>query len=246
MNRSVLLKQVLGRLCWDAKDFRKAYSVFAAVVSRPCSLGLAVKGKPFEVLPVCHMCSEARDLDLNRIYYYFDTHALVKKLQAAGFTAEQSETVTEALVHVVSTQTEQQNKILVTKAHQEITVQQLLANIASVKKDMLILEKSEFSALRNETEKQTLEINRMKQTVEDEVAKLRGQVSLDINLERSRAKEAHAEGEKHRAILNNRIDTEVANLRTIYEQYRNDILKYAGGTVLSCLTITLGFYRLWS
>lgn len=30
----------------------------------------------------------------------------------------------------------------------------------------------------------------MKQTVEDEIAKLRGQVSLDINLEKSRAKEA--------------------------------------------------------
>ena len=35
---------------------------------------------------------------------------------------------------------------------QEITVQQLMAHISSVKKDMIILEKSEFTMIRNDTE----------------------------------------------------------------------------------------------
>ena len=35
---------------------------------------------------------------------------------------------------------------------QEITVQQLMAEIVSVKKDMVLLQKSEFSQLRSETE----------------------------------------------------------------------------------------------
>lgn len=39
---------------------------------------------------------------------------------------------------------------------------------------------------------------------------------------------------------------EGANLRTLFEQYRNDIFKYAAGTILSVLTILLGFYRLWT
>ena len=35
---------------------------------------------------------------------------------------------------------------------QEISVQQLMTHLGAVKKDMVILEKSEFSQLRNETE----------------------------------------------------------------------------------------------
>jgi hypothetical protein len=41
---------------------------------------------------------------------------------------------------------------MVTKPQQEIMVQQLVAQIGSVKKDMVILEKSEFTMLRNETD----------------------------------------------------------------------------------------------
>ena len=29
--------------------------------------------------------------------------------------------------------------------------------------------------------------------------------------------------------LSNKIDTDIANLKTVFEQYRNDVLKYAGG-----------------
>jgi hypothetical protein len=44
----------------------------------------------------------------------------------------------------------------------------------------------------------------------------------------------------------NKIDTDVANLRTTYEQYRNDIMKFASGTVISCAAIMLGVLRLMS
>jgi hypothetical protein len=89
-----------------------------------------------------------------------------------------------------------QGFIVVTKQQQEIMVQQLVAQIGSVKKDMVILEKSEFTMLRNETEKQTAEIKQMKSLIKDEISKLQGNVKLDVNLERSRAVEAHAENEK--------------------------------------------------
>jgi hypothetical protein len=51
---------------------------------------------------------------------------------------------------------------------------------------MVILEKSEFTMLRNETEKQTAEIKQMKSLIKDEISKLQGNVKLDVNLERSR------------------------------------------------------------
>lgn len=41
--------------------------------------------------------------------------------------------------------------------------------------------------------------------------------------------EQHAANEKKLQQLHNKIETEIANLKTVFEQYRNDVLKYAGG-----------------
>ncbi|KAL3860590.1 hypothetical protein ACJMK2_010690 [Sinanodonta woodiana] len=192
---------------------------------------------------------ESRDVNLTATksnILYVDTLALVTKLEKAGFPREQAEVVTRAFVDVINTTIEYQTKTLVTKPQQEIMVQQLMSHIGSVKKDMVILEKSEFTMIRNDTEKQSIEIRQLKQHLDDEIKKLKGQITLDINLERSRATEAHAINERDLQKLSNKIDTEVANLRTTYEQYRNDVQKYAAGTVLTCFTLCLGFLRLWS
>jgi hypothetical protein len=178
--------------------------------------------------------------------FYFDTLRLANKFQSQGFTQQQSFCMVEAFIDVLNTSIEHHTKNMVTKPQQEIMVQQLVAQIGSVKKDMVILEKSEFTMLRNETEKQTAEIKQMKSLIKDEISKLQGNVKLDVNLERSRAVEAHAENEKQLQILRNKIDTDVANLRTTYEQYRNDVMKFASGTVISCAAIMLGVLRLMS
>ncbi|GAB1601883.1 coiled-coil domain-containing protein 90B, mitochondrial-like [Argonauta hians] len=191
---------------------------------------------------------QKRDVDLSAIRktLHCDTHALVQQLQLRGFTTEQAEAITEALVEMVNVTLEQQSRDMVTKSQQEILTQQLLAEIAAVKKDMIILEKSEFSNLRNITEKQSRDILQIRDTMKDEMSKLEGKILLDINLERGRTKEEFADKETHISNINNKIDTKIADLRTTFEQHRNDVLRYAGGTIFSCLTITLGFYRLWS
>ncbi|CAI9737740.1 Hypothetical predicted protein [Octopus vulgaris] len=199
-------------------------------------------------IPFRRMSYQKRDVDLSviRKTLHCDTHALVQQLQLRGFTIEQAEAITEALVEVVNMTLEQQSKEMVTKTQQEIVTQQLLAEIAAVKKDMIILEKSEFSNLRNITEKQSRDILQLKDTVRDEVSKLEGKILLDVNLERGRTNEEFADKETQISNINNKIDTKIADLRTTFEQHRNDVLKYAGGTIFSCLTISLGFYRLWS
>nr|KAG5695555.1 hypothetical protein BaRGS_033977 [Batillaria attramentaria] len=121
---------------------------------------------------------------------------------------------------------------MITKSQQEITVQQLMAEIVSVKKDMVLLQKSEFSQLCTETEKMGIELSNVKNALKDEVSKLKGHVTLDINLERGRAIEAHAANEAKLQQLHNKIETDVANLKTVFEQYRNDVLKYAGDTLI--------------
>ncbi|XP_037700094.1 mitochondrial calcium uniporter regulator 1 [Choloepus didactylus] len=194
---------------------------------------------------------------------YFDTHALVCLLEENGFTTQQAEIIMSALVKVVEANMDIVHKDMVTKVQQEITLQQIMSQIANVKKDMIILEKSEFSALRAENEKIKLELHQVKQQVMDEVTKVRTDTKLDFNLEKSRVKELyslnerkllemrtevvelHAQQDRALTQTDHKIDTEVAGLKTMLESHKLDNIKYLAGSVFTCLTVALGFYRLW-
>uniref|UniRef100_A0A9L0R1W4 Mitochondrial calcium uniporter regulator 1 n=1 Tax=Equus caballus TaxID=9796 RepID=A0A9L0R1W4_HORSE len=194
---------------------------------------------------------------------YFDTHALVCLLEENGFTTQQAEIIVSALVKIVEANMSIVYKDMVTKMQQEITLQQIMSQIANVKKDMIILEKSEFSALRAENEKIKLELHRLKQQMMDEVVKVRTDTKLDFNLEKSRVKELyslnerkllemrtemvalHAQQDRAVTQTDRKIDTEVAGLKTMLESHKLDNIKYLAGSVFTCLTVALGFYRLW-
>ncbi|XP_057349633.1 mitochondrial calcium uniporter regulator 1 isoform X3 [Manis pentadactyla] len=180
---------------------------------------------------------------------YFDTHALVCLLEENGFTTQQAEIIVSALVKTIEANMDIVYKDMVTKMQQEITLQQIMSQIANVKKDMIILEKSEFSALRAENE--------------DEMIKVRTDTKLDFNLEKSRVKELyslnerklleiktemvalHAQQDRGVTQTDRKIDTEVAGLKTMLESHKLDNIKYLAGSVFTCLTVALGFYRLW-
>ncbi|XP_068055775.1 mitochondrial calcium uniporter regulator 1 isoform X1 [Anomalospiza imberbis] len=194
---------------------------------------------------------------------YFDTHALVCLLEEKGFTTQQSEVIVSALVKIMNTNLDMIYKDMVTKVQQEIALQQVMSHIAGVKKDMIILEKSEFSALRSENEKIKLELQQIKKQVTDEITKVRADNKLNLNLEKSRVKELyslnerkllemrteivelHAQQDRALTQTDRKIDTEVADLKTMLESHKLDNIKYLAGSVFTCLTVALGFYRLW-
>ncbi|NXH06818.1 MCUR1 regulator, partial [Loxia leucoptera] len=195
---------------------------------------------------------------------YFDTHALVCLLEEKGFTTQQSEVIVSALVKIMNTNLDMIYKDMVTKVQQEIALQQVMSHIAGVKKDMIILEKSEFSALRAENEKIKLELQQIKKQVTDEITKVHADNKLNLNLEKSRVKELievtrhpvlpvsrllfkehHAQQDRALTQTDRKIDTEVADLKTMLESHKLDNIKYLAGSVFTCLTVALGFYRLW-
>ncbi|NXH60569.1 MCUR1 regulator, partial [Rhabdornis inornatus] len=195
---------------------------------------------------------------------YFDTHALVCLLEENGFTTQQSEVIVSALVKIMNTNLDMIYKDMVTKVQQEIALQQVMSHIGGVKKDMIILEKSEFSALRSENEKIKLELQQIKKQVMDEITKVRADNKLNLNLEKSRVKElvkldlgslfpsnseysvtSHAQQDRALTQTDRKIDTEVADLKTMLESHKLDNIKYLAGSVFTCLTVALGFYRLW-
>ncbi|NXK92796.1 MCUR1 regulator, partial [Formicarius rufipectus] len=162
-----------------------------------------------------------------------------------GFTTQQSEVIVSALVKIMNTNLDTIYKDMVTKVQQEIALQQVMSHIGGVKKDMIILEKSEFSALRSENEKIKLELQQIKKQVMDEITKVRADNKLNLNLEKSRVKELHAQQDRALTQTDRKIDTEVADLKTMLESHKLDNIKYLAGSVFTCLTVALGFYRLW-
>ncbi|KAJ6664518.1 hypothetical protein lerEdw1_007175, partial [Lerista edwardsae] len=178
---------------------------------------------------------------------YFDTHAFVCLLEENGFTTPQSEITVTALMNIMNSNMDMIYKDMVTKVQQEIALQQIMSRIGVVKKDMIILEKSEFSALRAENEKIKLELQQLKKQVMDEIAKVSTDSKLDFNLEKSRVKELYSLNEKKllkmrteivelhahqdRALTqtDRKIDTEVAGLKTMLESHKLDNIKYLAG-----------------
>ncbi|XP_056650887.1 coiled-coil domain-containing protein 90B, mitochondrial isoform X2 [Monodelphis domestica] len=145
----------------------------------------------------------------------------------------------------------------------EITVQQLMSHLDSIRKDMVILEKSEFANLRAENAKMKVELEQVKQLLLHESGRIRANNKLDINLERSRVTDLFNEIEKKvleattefnkkdtyvKGIIagtSNKIDIEIASLKTLMESNKLDTIRYLAATVFSCLAMSLGFYSLW-
>ncbi|NWI91463.1 CC90B protein, partial [Pitta sordida] len=193
----------------------------------------------------------------------FDTHALVQDLETHGFGKEQAETIVSALITLSNVSLDAVYKDMVTQAQQEITLQQIMAHLDSIRKDMVILEKSEFANLRAENEKMKIELDQVKQQLMNETGKIRADSKLDINLERSRVTDMFTDQERklmeattdfHKkdsstnsviSEISNKIDTEIASLKTLMESNKLDTIRYLAASVFTCLAIALGFYRFW-
>ncbi|XP_043960553.1 mitochondrial calcium uniporter regulator 1 [Gambusia affinis] len=194
---------------------------------------------------------------------FFDTHAVVRLLEENGFSTQQAEVLVKVLIETTNSNMDLVYTDMVTKVQQEIMLQQVISKIAAVKKDMIILEKSEFSTLLTENEKLKIQLFQLKVQLADVMNKVRSNNILDLNLEKSRSKElkaAHekklletrtdilemtAEHDRHLTQMNMKIDTEVAGLKTMLESHKLDTIKYLAGSVFTCLTVVLGFYRIW-
>ncbi|XP_058483481.1 mitochondrial calcium uniporter regulator 1 [Solea solea] len=194
---------------------------------------------------------------------FFDTHAVVRLLEENGFTTMQAEVIVKVLVKMTNSNMDIIYNDMVTKVQQERMLQHVMSQIAAVRKDMIILEKSEFSALLAENEKLKIQLLQLKVQLSDIINKMRSDNILDMNIEKSRVKELKAQHERklletrseimemtaehdrHLTQTNMRIDTEVAGLKTMLESHKLDTIKYLAGSVFTCLTVVMGFYRIW-
>uniref|UniRef100_A0A4X2K954 Coiled-coil domain containing 90B n=1 Tax=Vombatus ursinus TaxID=29139 RepID=A0A4X2K954_VOMUR len=189
----------------------------------------------------------------------FDTHSVVQDLENHA----QAETIVLALIILSNVSLDTIYKEMVTRAQQEITVQQVMTHLDSIRKDMVILEKSEFAHLRAENEKLKIELDQLKHELINETIRIRANNKLDINLERSRVtdlfthqkkklREATTELSKRDTHIKNvisetsdKIAIESACLKTLIESNKLETIHYLAASIFTCLAIALGFYRFW-
>ncbi|XP_077402827.1 coiled-coil domain-containing protein 90B, mitochondrial [Vanacampus margaritifer] len=193
----------------------------------------------------------------------FDSHAMVSELASSGLDKRQAELIVSALVTLTTANMDIVYKDMVTKSHQEIALQQIMAHLDAIRKDMVILEKSDFANLRSENIKMKRELEQLHNRLKEESEKVRAETKLDINLERSRVSdmfteqdrklmETNTEFHQKRAELEHdnmetskKMDLRVASLKTVLESLKLETIRYLAATVFSCLAIALGVYRLW-
>lgn len=218
-----------------------------------------------------HVTAPAATFDLRKIELTpleqrkltFDSHNMVTELEGSGFTKRQAELIVSALVTLTTANMDIVYKDMVTKAHQEIALQQIVAHLDSIRKDMVILEKSEFANLRSENTKMKRELEQLQHRLREESEKVRAESKLDINLESSKISDMFTEQEKKlmeagtefnqkkadlehdNMEINKKMDLQVASLKTLLESLKLETIRYLAATVFSCLAIALGVYRLW-
>ncbi|XP_034722346.1 coiled-coil domain-containing protein 90B, mitochondrial [Etheostoma cragini] len=123
-----------------------------------------------------------------------------------------------------------------------------MAHLDAIRKDMVILEKSDFANLRSENTKMKQELEQLQIRLKEESQKVRAETRLDINLERSRISDVFTEQEKklmeassefhHKKAdlendnmeINRKIDLQVASLKTVLESLKLETIRYLAGT----------------
>uniref|UniRef100_A0A8C8UFZ9 Coiled-coil domain containing 90B n=1 Tax=Peromyscus maniculatus bairdii TaxID=230844 RepID=A0A8C8UFZ9_PERMB len=159
----------------------------------------------------------------------FDTHVLVQDLETHGFDKTQAETIVSVLSTLSNVSLDTIYKEMVTKAQQKMKI----------------------------------ELDQVKQQLTQETSRIRADNKLDINLERSRVTDMFTDQEKQlmeatneftkkdtqtKSVISetsNKIDTEIASLKTLMESNKLETIRYLAASVFTCLAIALGFYRFW-
>ncbi|KAF9385940.1 hypothetical protein CPB97_004289 [Podila verticillata] len=177
--------------------------------------------------------------------HHFDTHRFVEKLERDGFTRQQSEAIMNALDEVVTESMDNLTKNMVTKADQDKTVYTYKVDFAALKSELQMLEKNDFSLTNTNNERLVSEIEKLRQRLREEVARTQAGVRLDLNLEKGRIRDEAATQELKVRATEERIEQEIAALRTQMETIKLQTLQYMIGTITGAGALILAYLRMF-
>ncbi|KAK9383666.1 uncharacterized protein V2V93DRAFT_402618 [Kockiozyma suomiensis] len=176
--------------------------------------------------------------------YHFDTLKFMQKLQASGFSDQQSETVLNALSEVVTESVESLSATLVRKEVLSRQAYQQKVDFTKLRSELLTLDKTDSTQVKNEHERIMSSMDKLQVQLKEEIAKTQANVRLDLNLEKGRIREEGAVHELKIKETDTRIDTEVANVKTQLEQVKFQVMQWLIGVCTGSFALVLAYIRM--
>ncbi|EKV08544.1 hypothetical protein PDIG_58910 [Penicillium digitatum PHI26] len=154
--------------------------------------------------------------------HHFDTLKFVKRLQAEGFSEEQSVAMMRVLNDIIQ------------------------ESIQNLTRTMVLREDStEAQLTRSSHEKIAADLAKLNSRLRDEIGRTQASVRLDLNLEKGRIRE-EANGQEMRIKeTETRIEQEVAGLRERVEAVKFSTLQWLMGVCTGTAALILGAWRLF-
>lgn len=103
-----------------------------------------------------------------------------------------------------------------------------------------MLEKNDFSLTNTNNERLVSEIEKLRQRLREEIGRTQVGVRLDLNLEKGRIRDENATQELKVRAIEERIEQEIATLRTQMETIKLQTLQYMIGTITGAGALILG------
>ncbi|CAI5465351.1 unnamed protein product [Closterium sp. Yama58-4] len=176
--------------------------------------------------------------------FLVDTLALVRRLEAEGLTAKQSEAITHLITEVLHESLDTAAHTFVSKSEMQKSEMVAEAAMAKVKTEIQSLQDLKFAGLTREVEGLKTDLDKVKNEIRYEVDKVTAGQRLDLNLERGRIKEEITAQTQELSSLSNKMDREVNTLKAELEGAKFEIIRYCIGTLVSVSAIGLGILRL--
>ncbi|CAH9105755.1 unnamed protein product [Cuscuta europaea] len=177
-------------------------------------------------------------------FFFVDTLALVRKLEAQGVPSKQAEAITAAITEVLNDSLESVAQSLVSKYELQKIEMTHEANLSKFKSEVQSSQESHFSVLQHETEKLKSDIEKMRSELRYEIDKATAGHRLDLNLEKGRIRDELANQNQETTSLTNKLDREIHALRAQLEAAKYDVIKYCIGTLVSISAVGLAVVRI--
>ncbi|CAG8342601.1 unnamed protein product [Penicillium salamii] len=175
--------------------------------------------------------------------HHFDTLKFVKRLQAEGFSEEQSVAMMRVLNDIIQESIQNLTRTMVLREERSTYTQKV--DFAKLRSELLNSDSTEAHATRSQHEKITADLAKLNSRLRDEIGRTQASVRLDLNLEKGRIREEANSQEMRIKETETRIEQEVAGLRERVEAVKFSTLQWLMGVCTGTAALILGAWRLF-
>ena len=202
--------------------------------------GHAAESETVAQAPLLEKAASRASIPVPSSVLVVDTLELLRGFERAGFRAQQAEAITRATLAVTKSSVEP----LATRSDLERHILGQLSELREFKQDIGSRHREAAANSKHMADMVLAECEKLRAELRYTHEKVSSSQKLDLNLERGRIRDDLTAQDGKMAQSEARLDREMAAMRTTIEAAKNDVIKYAVGTIMSFGALSLGLMRL--